>query len=282
MIELAASWLLVLLISGTLLAWPMLRAFASHPTSLRRWHWLGGLSLGLLSLIIVLTGLTWSQHAGERIKALRDATNQAPPRAPSGLKSAGTQTLTWQQALEVTRKAHADLGLPAMPILLTPPNDARGVWRANAVDRSRPNSQSSWVIDASSGSVLFQSDWAQQTVFSKATAIGIPFHRGEFGLWNQLLLAIFGIGLLASIATGWAMMAQRVKKGAASGNNMRRWVAACLPRALPIRFGCIPFWVWPLVALMLLGMPVLCWSVVPVVLADAWLRSQSQPGGRLV
>jgi uncharacterized iron-regulated membrane protein len=69
-------------------------------------------------------------------------------------------------------------------------------------------------LDAYSGKVLFYSSWKDQTLFGKATAIGIPFHRGEFGIWNQFLLFIFGAGVLFSMTTGWIMVLKRLRKGA--------------------------------------------------------------------
>ena len=52
-------------------------------------------------------------------------------------------------------------------------------------------------------------------MFGKATAIGIPFHRGEYGVWNQALLFIFGVGLIFSMTTGWVMVFKRRRKGMA-------------------------------------------------------------------
>ena len=49
---------------------------------------------------------------------------------------------------------------------------------------------------------MYYSGWSEQTAFGKATAIGIPFHSGEFGLWNQALLLVFGVGAVFGIVTG--------------------------------------------------------------------------------
>jgi uncharacterized iron-regulated membrane protein len=79
-----------------------------------------------------------------------------------------------------------------MPTSLSPPDGAQGVWRAAGVDRSAPTRRFDLVLDAYDGRVLYRAGWDAQTAFGKATAVGIPFHRGEFRLWNQLLLFLFG------------------------------------------------------------------------------------------
>nr|WP_315489117.1 PepSY domain-containing protein [uncultured Rhodoferax sp.] len=71
------------------------------------------------------------------------------------------------------------------------------------------------LLDAYSCQRLYYSGWDQQTAFGKATAIGIPFHRGEFGVWNQVVLLVFGLGVLFSIVSGWVMYFKRRGRGLA-------------------------------------------------------------------
>jgi uncharacterized iron-regulated membrane protein len=56
------------------------------------------------------------------------------------------------------------------------------------------------VLNAYDGSVLYRVGWERQTAFGKATAVGIPFHRGELGIWNQVLLFVFAAGVLSLLA----------------------------------------------------------------------------------
>jgi len=89
MIELAASWMMVMLITGVALWWPQ----ASWPQRGRKgrafwreWHSFAGVALGLVSLVILATGLTWSKYAGDEVRMLRDLAGQAPPQMPAGLR----------------------------------------------------------------------------------------------------------------------------------------------------------------------------------------------------
>lgn len=162
-------------------------------------------------MTILATGLTWSKYAGEQIRTARNALGQAPPRVPGNLESAiphEQALLTWQAAWEVTRRLAPDVA-----VQLTPPRGILGVWRISAAEPSRPTRRFDLVLDAFDGKQLYFAGWEQQTAFGKATAIGIPFHRGEFGWWNQCLLLLFGAGGLFSLLSGWVMYFKRRRRG---------------------------------------------------------------------
>ncbi|MFC5458790.1 PepSY-associated TM helix domain-containing protein [Massilia niabensis] len=233
MIELAASWLFVMLLTGLVLWWPgrgqpiLPRRGKKGRAAWRQWHAFGGVALGILSLVMVATGITWSRYAGEQVRALRDAAGQASPQAPRHLHSAppagaaGAVLLGWQQAWMRAREL-----APPIAMQLTPPQGAHGVWRATGIDRTRPTLRFDLMLDAYTGQTLYRSGWEQQTAFGKATALGIPFHRGEFGIWNQVVLFLFGAGVLFSLASGWVMFFKR-------RGSSRAGRAPLLPPLLP-------------------------------------------------
>lgn len=288
-IELAASWMMVLLLTGLIIWWPQPGQPVIPPAGQtgrrwwRSWHAVIGAAAALISVIILSTGLTWSQYAGGQIRWARDATGQTPPRIPASISSESPPPspslgsthvhepglaqgpapnaspvvpLTWDAALHRVR----DLA-PGVAIQLMPPDPQRGelgVWRANHLDGSNPFKRFDLLLDRVTGKVLYDSRWQDQTAFGKATAVGIPFHRGELGVWNQLLLAAFGISVLWSMLSGWASALQRGKP--------------LLPKVLPGAWRHLPIWVWPVAALMLVAMPVLAASAVVVVLIELALR----------
>jgi uncharacterized iron-regulated membrane protein len=264
MIELAASWTMVMLVTGVCLWWPrqgqplLPQANAKGRVAWRQWHAFLGVALGLVSFVILTTGLTWSQNAGNQIKWARDATGQTPPRIPAQFKSTvtdGAKPLTWEQALQAIRRE-----APKGSLMVMAPQGPEGVWRANQLDKGDPTQRFDLLLDAYSGQKLYYSGWADQTLFGKATAIGIPFHRGEFGVWNQVLLFVFGAGILFSLASGWVMFFKR----RAAGANV--W-----PVVLPGAWRSVSLWAWLGGVFMLLAMPVLAASAVPVALAEVWV-----------
>lgn len=96
---------------------------------------------------------------------------------------------------------------------LSPPGKATGVWRIENFDRTQPTKRFRLALDAYSGKVLFFSDWQQLPLLSKATAVGIPFHRTEFGVWNQVLLGLAALTVMFSVISGWVMWWKRRPRG---------------------------------------------------------------------
>jgi uncharacterized iron-regulated membrane protein len=65
------------------------------------------------------------------------------------------------------------------------------------------------VVDQYSGAILYQSGWEDLPLGAKATGVGIPFHRGEFGWWNQALLIFAALAVIASVVSGFVMWWKR-------------------------------------------------------------------------
>lgn len=265
LIELGASWLMVMLVTGLFLWWPRTpqpfvpQSRAKGRAAWRQWHTFVGVALSLMSAVMLTTGLTWSKQAGEQIRWLRDMAGQASPKIPAHFNSNpadGVRSLTWEQALQAVRRQAPDVQMQLMP-----PKGAQGVWRANQIDRDQPERRFDLLLDAYSGERLYFSGWSDQTAFGKATAIGIPFHRGEFGVWNQALLFVFGVGVVFSIVSGWMMYFKRRKQGLPG-----------MPATMQGAWKSVPAGAWLGGAFMLLAMPLLvvsaaCVAVIEVILA---------------
>ncbi|MGK5037139.1 PepSY-associated TM helix domain-containing protein [Janthinobacterium sp. LB3P118] len=274
MIELAASWLMVMLVTGVVLWWPrgaqsgLPKRGARGRNGWRQWHAFLGVALGVISLVILATGLTWSQQAGGRIRALRDISGQAPPPVPRGLHSieeGAGGPLDWQDAWQVAR-SHA----PAIAVQLTAPASQDDVWRATMADRSQPTLRFDLQFDAYSGKPLYYAGWDAQTAFGKATAIGIPFHRGEFGWWNQALLLLFGASVLFSLVSGWVMFFKRRLPGSLG-----------LPKLLPGAWTSPSALAWGLAAAMCALMPLLLISACMLMLLELVLARWGTRIGRM-
>jgi uncharacterized iron-regulated membrane protein len=275
MIELAASALMVMLLSGVWLWWPrgganlrggLPQAGAKGRIAWKQWHGFIGVALSVISLVILTTGLTWSKYAGDQIRTVRDLAGQAPPRMPRGLSSTlheGAVPLSWQAVWDIARRT-----APNRPFQLSGVgrvDRVGGVVRVRVPDRGEPTMLVDMALDAYSGSVMYYAGWERQTAFSKATAVGIPFHRGEFGWWNQALLLIFGLGVLFSLVSGWVMYWKRRSASSRGGGSVGgRWLPPLLPGAW--QAGRVPVVVMGVV--LCIGMPVLAVAVVLVMVAE--------------
>ncbi|MDO9005393.1 MAG: PepSY domain-containing protein [Aquabacterium sp.] len=265
LIELGASWMLVLFATGLVLWWPKSqaqggpgwRALWPRRGSSKRLTWRDlhasiAIALGLVTLTVLVTGLTWAQHSGDNFRAAQQALGQGTPKAPKGLRSQpadGSTALSWQVVHEQVRAQAPDIA-----VQLTPPSGADGVWRAENFDRSQPTKRFTRVIDAYSGQTLFRSGWDQLPALSKATAVGIPFHRGEFGWWNQVLLILAALAAVFSVVSGLVMWWMRRPRGALAAPQVNRQTL----RQLPTRTW---WWLLPLVGALSLALPVFGWSL---------------------
>ena len=264
MIELAASWLLVMLFTGVYLWWPFAGNSALPTSKVKpgyqwsRWHGFVGVALCALTFIMLSTGITWSKYAGSQVRALRDYVGQAPPQAPNNLSSAlkfGVDMMSWQTAFNTARRL-----TPNVAMQLTPPTSETGVWRVVSADKSKPLRKFELVMDAYTGAPLYFAGWRQLTVFAKATAVGIPFHRGELGLWNQGLLMVFALGLSFSIVSGWCSYFARLRQA-----KVR------LPVVLPGALQAIPMSIWLLGVVLVVLLPLLAISAMLVLLIEGYL-----------
>ena len=154
-------------------------------------------------------------------------------------------------------------------MMVMAPQGPEGVWRANQIDRGDPSKRFDLLVDAYSGQKLYFSGWSEQTFFGKATAIGIPFHRGEFGLWNQVLLFAFGAGILFSMVSGWVMVFKRLRAG------LPLW-----PTVLPGAWKSVSPWAWLGSLLALLAMPVLALSALLPLLAEGLWAWRARAGSK--
>jgi len=263
MIELGASWLMVMLLTGIYLWWPrngrpgMPQAGARGRLAWSQWHGFLGVALGILTLAMLTTGLTWSKYAGAQVRLVRDALGQQPPRPPRGLVSTvaadGTR-LSWQAAADAVRRLSPDIALR-----LAPPRGPAGTWQVSNYDQTRPYRRVQLVMDAYSGKPLFRAEWQDLPPFAKATGIGIPFHRGELSWWNKVLLFLFGTGVLFSLVSGWVMFFRRRRTGASG------W-----PPLLPGAWRALPPGVWIAAIMLCAIMPLLALSAPIVAAWEGW------------
>jgi len=147
--------------------------------------------------------------------------------------------------------------VPGVPVALTPPRGPHGFWRAASSDRRHPMNRFDLVLNAYDGRVLYQAGWEAQTAFGKATAVGIPFHRGELGVWNQVLLFVFAAGVLFSLVSGWVMFFKRRRAGQLG-----------LPKLLPGAWRAAPLWSVVLGIGLCALMPLLALSTMVLVIVE--------------
>ncbi len=240
--ELAASWLWVAALGGIVL-WlgtrpgrqgqKTKRGFALT----RHWHVTLGLVLSLGLLFFSVTGLTWSQWAGNNINKMRSDLNWLTPQVMTSLNSNapampadphaehhGTMDgmdmsgmlpakstplravnqpdIDWDRVLNAARGA----GIQAAKVELRQPKAADQAWTVTEVDRRWPSQVDAVSVNPDNFSIIDHVEFAHFPLVAKLTRWGVDAHMGVlFGLPNQLILALFGIGLCSMIVLGYRM-----------------------------------------------------------------------------
>ncbi|WP_345981636.1 PepSY domain-containing protein [Streptomyces sp. DSS69] len=238
--EVAASWLGVTVLGGLVLwLWrsrgqraksargvllPDRKARGVRRTRGR--HAATGVWLALGLLFLSATGLTWSNHAGERFGRLLDAANGNAPaldtalpgkEAPagdhaehaehggSGGATADPDPAGFDAALTAAREA----GLGGT-VVVTPAADAASAWTVAQNDNVWPVHYDRVAVDTTSGEITARTYWADHPALSKLSKLGVQGHMGVlFGVVNQIVLALLALGLTAVIVWGYRMWWQR-------------------------------------------------------------------------
>lgn len=229
--ELAASWVLVSLLTGLYLWWPRNRRALRHafrfrrPGRLRARSVHGTLGVGLLAalLLMVGTGLTWTTYAGAWIDVARSQLQSDTPSVSTQLtgtsaagigEHAGHDTdsgtapaATSDPAAGIDRVAAAARGAGLAGVLaLDPPDEAGQAWTASVEDSRWPIESATVAIDPASGQVTDRVGWSAYPLLAKATTLGIAFHQAElFGLANQIELTVLAVALIVLIVAGYRM-----------------------------------------------------------------------------
>ncbi|MEV7996646.1 PepSY-associated TM helix domain-containing protein [Streptomyces sp. NPDC086077] len=238
--ETAASWLWVV-VAGGLVLWlrrsRRRRAKSARDVMLpdrsargvrrtRSLHAVTGLWLATGLFFLSATGLTWSQHAGDRFGQLLDAAQGNAPELVTTLpgetggdegKHAGhaghragqvqapAEPARFDTALAVAR----DAGLGGR-VEVTPPADTRSAWTVAQDDPRWPVHYDQVAVDPVTGAVTAENRWADHPVLAKLSKLGVQGHMGLlFGVANQILLALIALGLVFVILWGYRMWWQR-------------------------------------------------------------------------
>jgi uncharacterized iron-regulated membrane protein len=242
-LELAASWLWVIAAGGALL-WACRRRHYRGGAPMRRmlWHDRGargvrrtrgrhaaaGLWLAPGLVVLSLTGLSWSDHAGTRVEVLES--HLAAPRLDTALAShAGAGFMKGALASpggDAPRPdgfpppdpaASADRVLAAArtaglsgPVEIGPAGAAGKAWTVTQTDNTWPVHKDQVAVDPATGAVTSRVDWADRPLPTRLRFLGSQLHRGPlFGPVNQVVLAAVALGLLAVVFWGYWMWWQR-------------------------------------------------------------------------
>lgn len=241
--ELAASWLLILAITGLVLWWrkvrstrhgktstmsPFLRGIPTRPGSRQKvmsLHATLGTWFTIAILGIAMTGLTWSTFAGANINSVVTAMDWRTAPLQTSLNGEAAETdphaehedhlgvhtqhlSTDGQAPTVLATAR-QVGLDG-PLRMVAPTDADTAWTVSQQWGPWVFSSDSVAVDGTDGRLVDRLDFEDQSMYSKLSAWGIYLHMGiMFALPLQIALAATALGIVVLTITGYRMWWKR-------------------------------------------------------------------------
>lgn len=228
--ELAASWLGIIALAGLGLWVARIRKSRvkrdlvipnTRARGYRRtfsWHGATGAWILVGALFLSATGITWSLSAGANISALRAAFDWTTPSLTTATRGSdqpsddGTaqrngRDLDLVDAMLVTARS---VNVHDAEVEIDLPTVKGSAWTVKEIRRTYPTAVNAVAIDADGMKVVSRSDWDQYPLAAKLTRWGIDAHMGLlWGLANQILLFVSGIGIATLVVTGFVMWWRR-------------------------------------------------------------------------
>ncbi|MGC7094507.1 PepSY-associated TM helix domain-containing protein [Amycolatopsis lurida] len=273
--ELAASWLWVVVLGGLVLWWSKRRQHrvadrrAKGRRKLVAWHAATGSWVAIVLLFLSVTGLTWSQYAGESITDLRKALSWETPTLEtslsehaehgahaghSGHHSAPIADAGPDRVLDAARGHGLD-----GPVEITLPAGEGEVYLVKQIKTSWPEKQDTVAIDPASAQVLETLRFDDYPLGAKLARWGIDAHMGLlFGVPNQIVLAVVCLALITMVVWGYRMWWHRrpTREGFGMGKPFARGGWRSMPPAALVALvvaGALAAWFLPVFGVTLLG-----------------------------
>lgn len=225
LVELAACWAIVLVLTGLYLWWPrQSRGLAGvlYPrlrqgarVLWRDLHAVTGVWLAALVLFLLVTGLPWALVWGAALKQVRSLEFSAAQGWRQGRQQ---EHQHWRaQASDLFNLtpavvAHAHAQRLAPPVELSVADAHHGTWKAASQNPNRPLRADVWL--RADGSIVKQAGFADKAWLDRAIGVGVAAHEGQlFGVFNLLLCLLTCVGLFTLAVSGFMHWRKRKPTG---------------------------------------------------------------------
>jgi uncharacterized iron-regulated membrane protein len=238
LVELAASWTILMLLSGLYLWWPRGSGVAGvlYPrlsrggrAFLRDLHAVIGFWVAFFALFLLVSGLPWAKSWGGLLKDVRSLGTTTEIRQDWSTGRSSELAARRAQNAAPTGEGHhhyvpaADGGRPldtvaldrivpsvqalalAPPVLIAPPSRADTNWNVRSDAQNRPL-RTNLVLDADSGAVVKRTDFDQRPWIDRAVGIGVAAHEGQLFGWANQLLGVFTAAGLITVSVSAIVM----------------------------------------------------------------------------
>ena len=246
LVELAASWAIVMILTGLYLWWPRGRGVAGvvwprlslgARTALRDLHAVTGFWVSGFALVLLFTALPWTDVWASGFRAVRAEMgwvsgvqdwkgggadeHAAHDHQAMAMADHSAHTAPAIPLARIVERAHAEhmpapaiVQPPGAPNLFGPPNGA--TWTLTTQTQNRPQVRKI-SYDPATGAEVSRSGFADKHAIDRVVGYGIAWHEGQlFGRVNQLIGVATALALFTLAVSGFLMWRRR-KPGRALG-----------------------------------------------------------------
>jgi uncharacterized iron-regulated membrane protein len=237
-VELAASWALVMVVTGLYLWWPRQanglagliwpRLDKGSRIFWRDIHAVTGVWVSFCAVFLILSGLPWTNVWGDAFDKVRVATGTAPIAQDwskgrssehadmggvaggghAGHLPTGVYTANIDDIVASARAARLQ-----PPVLVFPPSAKKPNWRAVSQTQNRPLG-STLEFSADDGTQLGRANFGDKHPIDQAVGVGLAAHEGAlFGPLNQLVGLLTALGLVTLCVSAFVLWRKRAPVG---------------------------------------------------------------------
>lgn len=221
LVELAACWAIVLIVTGLYLWWPRNaqgmagiiypRLRDGSRIFWRDIHAVTGIWISSLALFLLVTGLPWALVWGAALKEVRSVDFS---KQQDWTQSRAQEHDHWRAQASDTFNLTPEVLMAAQQLKLPPPVELSVAsthhisWKASSQTGNRPARADVWLNG--DGSIEKQSGFAEKKLIDRAIGVGIAAHEGYlFGWFNLVLGVLTCAGLILISVSGFILWRKR-------------------------------------------------------------------------
>lgn len=262
-VELIASWMVVLIITGLYVWWPAkkwsLKGFFVPRTKLgkrtfyRDLHAVTSFWISILLLLLLAGGFPWTDVFGDNFKTVQKLTNTGYPSTWNGK---GFSSNEKNNAISLDQMVHIaeDLKLEGT-VTLSFPKGKQGIYSVSNELFSNLENQKKYHFDQYTGKQIHKDNWSNVGILMRGRMWLMAFHQGQFGAWNWWLMFFTGIALFVTSISAITSYLLRKRKDS--------WGVPKVPKQFKLGYGIIGILILLSIIFPLFGL-----SLIPIIIIE--------------
>jgi uncharacterized iron-regulated membrane protein len=220
-VELVASWMVVLILTGIYVWWPAkgwkLKGFFVPRTQegkrifFRDIHAITGFWISILLLLVLAGGFPWTDVVGENFKWLQKITNTGYPASWQGhsLSSQGDgKIISLDEMVSIAQRLEL-----SGEVTISFPTNAKEIFSVSNSNPTNLGSQNMVHYNQFTGQKIQEIPWTEVGSLMRGRMWLMAFHQGEFGRGNWILMLLISLTLFVMSTSALISYLYRKRKG---------------------------------------------------------------------